>query len=76
MPLQDHLTTNTRDKILQGEYVDIFSLLFRELEKKDKDDQDEYEKECIKCHKVDCNWANWHLGFLIYASVIMQFQLC
>lgn len=58
MPLGDHLTTNTRDKILQEEYVDIFSLWFCKLEKKDKEDLDDHEKECLKHRKVDHKWAN------------------
>lgn len=74
MPLGDHLTTSTRDKIVRGEYVDVFSLLYRELEKKDKEDIDEREKERLKWHRVDSNWANWHPGFLIYAGVIVCFH--
>lgn len=27
-----------REKILLGEYIDVFSLLFQEIEKKDKED--------------------------------------
>lgn len=53
------LAQATRDKILRGEYVDLFSLLYRELEKKDKDLLDDKEKEILKKRKVDRNWTNW-----------------
>ncbi|XP_060111188.1 semaphorin-6A-like [Heteronotia binoei] len=53
MPLGDHLTAATREKILRGEYVDVFSLLYRELEKKSKDELDEKDKEKLKRRKVD-----------------------
>lgn len=55
MPLGEHLAQVIRNKILRGEYVDLFSLLYRELEKKDKDLQD--EKEILKKCKVDRNWT-------------------
>lgn len=55
MPLGDHLTTNTRDKILRGESIDVFSLLFRKLEKEDKEDSDECKKEHLKYHRVNHN---------------------
>lgn len=34
MPLGEHLTSTTHDKILRGEYVEVFSLLFHDLKKK------------------------------------------
>lgn len=74
MPLREHLTNATRDNILKGEYVDIFQLLFREIEKKDKEDLSDKDKECLKRCTVDRNWVNWHPGFLIYAGVIVQYQ--
>lgn len=42
--LGDHLSLVTWDKILRGDYVDIFSLLDREVERKDKDLMDDKEK--------------------------------
>ncbi|XP_054843457.1 uncharacterized protein LOC129335043 [Eublepharis macularius] len=74
LPLGDHLTQATREKILRGEYVDIFTLLFRELEKKDKEDLDERDKEKLKRRKVDRNWHNWLPGMFIYAGVIARAQ--
>lgn len=57
MPLGKYLLQSTRDKILRGEYIDFFSLLYQEVEKKDKGLMDK-EKEDLKKRKV---------GFLIYA---------
>lgn len=37
MLLGFHLALATRGKILRGQYVDVFSLLFREQDKKDPD---------------------------------------
>lgn len=75
LPLGDHLLAATKEKIIKGEFVDIFSLLFRELEKKDKEDLDEKDKEKLKKWKVDRNWASWLPGFFIYAGVISHAQL-
>lgn len=71
MPLGEHLLQATRDKILRGEYVDVFSLLYREVEKKDKDLLEDREKEALKHRKIDWNWTNWLSGFLVYAGVIV-----
>lgn len=75
MPLGEHLTIMTRDRILWGEYVDVFSLLFLELEKQDKEDLDDHLKEHIKHHNIDRTYANWYLGFLIYAGAVICHQL-
>lgn len=74
LPLGDHQLATTKDKILHGEFVDIFSLLFRELEKKDKEDLDEKDKEKLKKLKVDRTWANWLPGYIIYAGLISRAQ--
>lgn len=63
-----------RDKILRGEYIDVFSLFFWKLKKKYKEDLDEYLKEHFKQCTVDYTCANWYLGFLIYAGVIVRHQ--
>lgn len=47
-PLREHLLPATKEKIIQGEFADFFLLLYRELEKKDKQDLDEKEKEIVK----------------------------
>lgn len=72
LPLEDHLITATRDMILKGEYVDAFSLLFYNLEKEDKEDLDEHQKECIKLCTIDQIYANRYPGFFIYAGVIVR----
>lgn len=74
MSLGKHLTVATRDKIRRGDYVDVF--FFGDLEKKDKGELDERLKERIKCRTIDRTYANWYLGFLIYAGVIVHYQPC
>lgn len=37
MPLGEHFLQATRDKILRGECMDVFTLLYQEIGKKDKD---------------------------------------
>lgn len=37
MPFGDHLMVATREKILKGEFVGIFTLFFRKVDKKDED---------------------------------------
>lgn len=48
----------------------FFSILFHELEKKDKEDLDETEKEKLKKCNVKRTWANWLPEFFIDAGVI------
>lgn len=54
--------------------MDLFSLLYRELERKDKEDLDDKDKEKIKRRTVDRTWANWLPGFLIFAGVVARSQ--
>lgn len=42
----------------------FFSLLFRELEKTDREELDERQKERFKKRVVDRTWANWLSRFL------------
>lgn len=67
--LGDHLSLALRDKILWGEYVDVFSLLYREVERNDKNLMDDRKKEVLKRRPVDRTWSNWLTGFLIYMGV-------
>ncbi|KAL8211799.1 UNVERIFIED_CONTAM: hypothetical protein K2H54_017458 [Gekko kuhli] len=46
----------------------------RELDKKDKEDLDERDKECLKRHSVNRIYANWYPGFSIYAGEIVRAQ--
>lgn len=57
MPLGKPLTIATWNKILKGGYVDVFSLLFCDLENKDKDKLDDCLREHIKCHIIDRTYA-------------------
>lgn len=72
MPLGDHLPQATREKILQGEYVDLFSILYHKVEKNDKDLLDDKEKEILRKRKIEQMWTNWLSGYLVYAWVIVQ----
>lgn len=72
MPLSDHLLQSKWEKILQGEYVDLFSLLYREVEKKDKDLLADRKKEILRKRKIEPNWTNWLSGYLVYTRVIVR----
>lgn len=75
MPLGDHLTTATKqNKILEGEYVDFFNLLFCKVEKKNKEDLEDKDKGWLKKQKLDRTWANWLLGYFIYAGLLVHHQ--
>ncbi|XP_067317382.1 uncharacterized protein [Anolis sagrei] len=67
-----HLSQKTIDKILRNEYIDMFSLYFRELDKKEKDDMDEERKEKLKKRRVEQNWKNWIACYTIYASLLVE----
>lgn len=47
--------------------MDIFSLIYREVERKDKDLMDDREREVLKHRRVDRTWSNWFT--LIYMGV-------
>ncbi|XP_053167389.1 uncharacterized protein LOC128351680 isoform X3 [Hemicordylus capensis] len=74
LPLGGHLLPSTKEKILKGEYVDIFSLLFREPEVKHKEGESCKEHEATKRKPVEKTWNNWLSGFTIYMGVIVQAQ--
>lgn len=50
----------------------FFSLLYCKLEKKDKDELVDRDKEKLKWRKVDRTRANWVPGFLVYAVVVSR----
>lgn len=52
----------------------FFSLLFRDMEKKDKEDLDDRDKEKLKKHTVNRTWANWLAGHFIYMGVVARAQ--
>ncbi|XP_053140147.1 uncharacterized protein LOC128339766 isoform X2 [Hemicordylus capensis] len=74
LPLGDHLLPATKEKILKGEYIDIFSLLFREPEVKHKERESCKEHEATKRKPVEKTWSNWLSSFTIYMGVIVQAQ--
>lgn len=55
-------------------FVDFFALLYRELEKNNKQELDYKEKEVLKHRKMDRNCPSWVARFLIYAGVIARAQ--
>ncbi|XP_060635367.2 uncharacterized protein [Anolis sagrei] len=63
--LGGHLAQKTIDKILRGEYIDLFSLLFREPDESD-------DEENMKKREIDQIFPNWLNGFMIYAVVITK----
>lgn len=65
LPLGDHLLPTTREKILRGEFMDLFHLLYWEPVRKDKEEMDEHEKEILKKQKVERTWAS---GFQVTSS--------
>lgn len=69
LPLGQHLLPATRDKMCNGECMELLSILFRELEKKDKADLDERDNEKFKNLNVDRTWSNWLAGYFIYTRV-------
>ena len=73
-PLGDHLTPAVKEKIWKGQFVDVFELLNRTVEKADFDKADEADKERLKRKKPERNWTNWLSGYLIYAGVIVKSQ--
>ncbi|XP_053159419.1 uncharacterized protein LOC128347977 isoform X2 [Hemicordylus capensis] len=74
LPLGDHLLPATKEKILKGEYVDIFSLLFREPEVKHKEGESCKDHAVTKRKPVEKSWNNWLSGFTIYMGVVIPAQ--
>lgn len=68
----EHLLQSTRVKILRGKFIDFFSRLYQEIEKKDKELLDKKEKEVLNKHKVERTWTNWISEFLIYTGVKLR----
>lgn len=64
LPLSDRLLPATQDKICHREFTDFFSLLFKWLEKKDKDYLEVKDKERLESRTENWTWANWVSGFL------------
>ncbi|XP_053105449.1 uncharacterized protein LOC128324664 isoform X3 [Hemicordylus capensis] len=74
LPLGDHLLLATKEKIWRNEYVDMFSLLFRETEPREGEKGDRRDRERIRYKTVDRNWSNWLAGYMVYMGVVLQKQ--
>ncbi|XP_016848009.2 uncharacterized protein LOC103278380 isoform X1 [Anolis carolinensis] len=70
--LGSHLNQRSINKMLRNKYVDIFSLHFKDMDKKEKDELDEEYNERMKKRKVDNTWDNWLACYMIYAGVIVR----
>lgn len=57
-PMGVHHLNTTRDKILRGKYMDIISLLQREVLSDSKPGQDKQNKEMSKWPRVPKTWEN------------------
>lgn len=64
-PLGPHLHPTTKDKIWWGEFLDLFSLLFRKPEPKPWAgfSADSQELNTFKHHKVYHTWDNYLSGY-------------
>ncbi|KAL8172610.1 UNVERIFIED_CONTAM: hypothetical protein K2H54_002906 [Gekko kuhli] len=71
-PLGDHLLRATKAKIGRGEYAEMFTLLFRDVEVKASIRDDPRELEKIWYMQVDKNFDNWLLAYTIYMGVVLQ----
>lgn len=55
-----HLSSAMRFKILQGEYVNLFSLLnTADSDDRDREREDDEDKETRSHKKPDHSWGNW-----------------
>lgn len=61
-----HLLPITKEKILRGEFMNLFALLYREPVKKGKEEVEIRDKEILKKCKVEKTLANWLPGYLIH----------
>lgn len=70
-----HLAPATVEKIVKGEYVDVFSLLNKEVEEKILETLAEKGREKLRHKAPDICWDNWLPEFFIYADVIVKAQI-
>lgn len=64
-----HISQETIEKIVQGDYIDLFSLLNNEIDPATIK-YDDQEKERIKKKKPDRSWSNWLPAFYAYAGIL------
>ncbi|KAL8221088.1 UNVERIFIED_CONTAM: hypothetical protein K2H54_058770 [Gekko kuhli] len=72
LPLGDNLLQAIKTKIWRGEYVDMFTLLFRDVELKANMRDDPWELEKIKRMQIDKNFDNWLSAYTVYMGVVLQ----
>ncbi|KAJ1081445.1 hypothetical protein NDU88_001627 [Pleurodeles waltl] len=70
MPFGVHLTQAMKDKICNGEFVDVFQLLHREIQAKEGLKEEEWE--LARRPKVTTSTENWMSAFFIIASVYCE----
>ncbi|KAJ1145735.1 hypothetical protein NDU88_012019 [Pleurodeles waltl] len=71
--LTAHVAADVKEKILKGDFVDIFSLIRakrREVELKDKEGKASSSSD--KKPRVEENITNWLFGFNVYMSVMLE----
>lgn len=70
-PLGSHLSEATRERICKGEFVDLFTLLYREPQPKQLLPGLIVIMEREQ-HKVTRTWNNWFSGYMVYAAVLLR----
>ncbi|KAJ1136759.1 hypothetical protein NDU88_003173 [Pleurodeles waltl] len=71
--LAGHVSTETREKIWKGDFVDIFSLIRakrREIEGKEKEPKSSSYSE--RKPKIEENITNWLFGFNVFMSMLLE----
>ncbi|KAJ1177252.1 hypothetical protein NDU88_002513 [Pleurodeles waltl] len=71
--LAAHVTTEKREKIWKGDFVDIFSLIRakrREIEAKEKEPKSYSYVE--RKPKIEENITNWLFGFNVFMSILLE----
>ncbi|KAJ1213781.1 hypothetical protein NDU88_001412 [Pleurodeles waltl] len=71
--LAAHVSTETREKIGKGDFVDIFSLIRakrREIEGKEKEHKSSSYNE--RKPKIEENITNWLFGFNVFMSILLE----
>ncbi|KAJ1161550.1 hypothetical protein NDU88_002034 [Pleurodeles waltl] len=71
--LAAHVSTETREKIWKGDFVDIFSLIRakrREIEVKEKEHKSSSYSE--RKPKIEENITNWLFGFNVFMSILLE----
>lgn len=70
MPLGSHLSDKIKNKIWKHQFVDVFTLLYRDIQAKEGSKEEEWE--LARRPRVPANIENWASAFFIYASVYCE----